>query len=371
MLNILLYIYIVIVGIQLIYFLGIFRAFAFHVDNKKKLVKKGTPPVSVLICAKNEADNLKKNLPAIIAQKYPDFQLVLINDASSDNTLKIMESFAKKHNFIKVVDVENVEPFWGNKKYALTLGIKASKYNHLLFTDADCEVSSDQWIYEMASKFDENKTIVLGYSPYKKVKKSFLNALIRFETLLTAIQYFSYAKIGVPYMGVGRNLAYHKSEFFNIKGFIKHMKIRSGDDDLFIKEVATPHNVAINYTVNSITLSEAEKSVKGWFQQKRRHVSTSAYYKFYHKILLGLFYSSKLLFWSLLFILSLLQFNLTLVLSLAFLRFLVQFIIYRKAFKKLHEDSLFWLVPIMELFLIIFQFAIFIANSFSKPSHWR
>ncbi|NER12374.1 glycosyltransferase [Leptobacterium flavescens] len=370
MLTLLLYTYISIIGIQLIYFLGIFRSFAFYKEEKKRNLKK-LPPVSVIICAKNESENLRENLPKIIDQNYPEFQVVLINDASSDDSLKIMEDFAKKHAFIKVVDVKSNETFWGNKKYALTLGIKAAKYDHLLFTDADCKVNSEIWISEMAGKFNDHQTIVLGYSPYKRIKKSFLNALIRFETLLTAIQYFSYARIGIPYMGVGRNLAYHKKEFFNAKGFIKHMHVKSGDDDLFIKEVAHKENTALAFSESSITLSEAEKSFKNWFYQKRRHISTSKHYKFFHKMLLGLFYISQFLFWLLLIILLVYQYQLILVISLAVLRFLVQFIIYGNSFKKLHDTSLKWFIPVLELFLIMFQFVIFIVNSFSKKVHWR
>lgn len=366
----LLYFYFIVVGIQLIFFLGIFRAFAYDKEVTTPDIKSKLP-VSIIICAKNEADNLKKNLPSILNQEYPEFEVILINDASSDTTLEVMKSFSNKHPIIKIVDVENNETFWGNKKYALTLGIKSAKYNHLLFTDADCLINSTSWIQEMAKKFTSKKTIVLGFSPYKKIKKSFLNALIRFETLMTAIQYFSYAKIGIPYMGVGRNMAYHKNEFFQAKGFIKHMHIKSGDDDLFIKEVATKKNVTINYTLDSITISEPKTSFKDWFQQKRRHVTTSVHYKKLHKFLLGIFYISQLLFWALLIILILLKFNLTLIIAIAAFRFLVQYIIYRRSFKKLHENSLYWFIPVLELFLIPFQFVIFIVNSFSKPKHWR
>ncbi|NAS29608.1 glycosyltransferase [Flavobacteriaceae bacterium R38] len=370
MLILLLYIYIAVVVIQLLFFLLIFRTFAFHKEMQSS-IPDSFPPVSVIICAKNEAQNLKDNLPSVLNQEYPEFQIILINDASSDNTLEVMKAFAKGDSRIKIVDVENAEAFWGNKKYALTLGIKASKYNHLLFTDADCHTNSNLWIQEMAKKFTRKETIILGYGPYKKIKKSFLNALIRFETLITAIQYFSYARIGIPYMGVGRNLAYHKSEFFNNKGYINHMNIKSGDDDLFIKEVAKKDNVAINYSFNSIVYSNPKESFKDWFLQKRRHISTATHYKFYHKFLLGIFYLSSFLFWSLFIFLLIIKFNWITVISLALLRILIQYIIFVKSFRKLHENSLSLYIPLLELSLIVFQFAIFIVNSISKPTYWK
>ena len=136
-----------------------------------------------------------------------------------------MEAFAAENNNIKIVDVKNIEAFWGNKKYALTLGIKASKHDYLLFTDADCKPLSKFWIQDMCSHFNDEQTIVLGYGAYTKIKNSFLNKLIRFETLVSAVQYFSFAKAGIPYMGVGRNLAYSKNEFFKSNGFINHIQV--------------------------------------------------------------------------------------------------------------------------------------------------
>src|SRR5690606_36351772 len=135
-LDILLYSFVVAVVIQVIYFLFIFGKFAFLKENKK--VPKNLP-ISVIICAKNEANNLKIFLPSVLEQDYPHFQIVLINDASYDDTFDVMEEFANKHNNIKLVNVANNEAFWANKKYALTLGIKAAKHTHLLFTDADCK----------------------------------------------------------------------------------------------------------------------------------------------------------------------------------------------------------------------------------------
>ncbi|GAA6770718.1 hypothetical protein AAGS39_14630 [Flavobacterium sp. CGRL2] len=211
MLITLFYFFIAIVFIQLFYYLGIFGKFAFA---KPQQITPKKLPVSVVVCAKNEEENVKKYIPLLAQQDYPDFEIVLIDDASSDETLEVFEEFEKEFPNIRLVKVENNEAFWGNKKYALTLGIKATKKDYLLFTDADCFPTSKDWITSMTSHFTLNKTIVLGYGGYEKVERSFLNKVIRFETILTAVQYFSWAKLGLPYMGVGRNLAYKKEEFF-------------------------------------------------------------------------------------------------------------------------------------------------------------
>ena len=219
------------------------------------------------------------------------------NDSSKDDTIDIIHHFSKLQNNIKIVDVKSNEAFWGNKKYALTLGIKAAKNDFLLFTDADCKPVSKYWIKEMSANFSNSKSIVLGYGAYSKIKNSILNKLVRFETLLTAVNYFSFAKSGLPYMGVGRNLAYTKKEFFDANGFINHIKVRSGDDDLFINQIATKNNTTICFSKDSFTESTPKTTFKAWFKQKRRHISTAKHYKIKHKALLILLYISNLLFW--------------------------------------------------------------------------
>ncbi len=366
-LNILLYVFIGTIFIQFLFYGFLFLKFTYA---KTKNISKKNIPISIIICAKNEADNLKTFLPSIVNQDYPNFQIVLINDASNDNTLEIMNTFQKQHNNIKIVDVENNEAFWGSKKYALTLGIKASNHEHLLFTDADCRPLSKYWITEMTKHFEDKKSIVLGYGAYKR-SNSFLNKLIRFETLMTAVQYFSYAKSGIPYMGVGRNLAYQKNEFFKANGFINHMQVRSGDDDLFINQVANSKNTTICFTKSSFTESLPKTSFKTWITQKRRHISASKYYKSKHKLLLGLFYSSQLLFWVLAILLLSFSFQLEIVLGLIVLRLTIQLVSLIPSARKLNELDTIIILPILELFLIFTQLVIFSSNIISKQNHWK
>ncbi len=366
MITFLLYALIAVAAIQILYFL-LFGLFAFEKTKRKKLQNV---PVSVIICAKNEAGNLKTLLPQLLQQAYQNFEIVLINDASSDETLDIMEAFQTKNDNIKIVNVENNEAFWGNKKYALTLGIKAATNDYLVFTDADCVPASKSWLAEMTQHFSSTKTIILGYGAYARKKHSFLNLLIRFETLMAAVQAFSYAKLGIPYTAVGRNLAYHRSEFYKVNGFINHIKVRSGDDDLFIKDAATGKNTTISYSKNSVTISQAKTTFGAWFRQKRRHVSTSSHYKFIHKFLLGTFYSSQVLFWAgTIFLLctDLWMFAL----GIMGIRVLVQYLVIGFSANKLKEQDTLYLLPILELFLVVIHFGIFIANTISKPTHWK
>ena len=368
MLTITFYLFIVVVATQFLYYLIVFGKFAYaksQKNNPKKI------PVSVIVCAKNEADNVSKFIPILLEQDYPDYEIVLIDDASSDNTLDIFKAFDKQHANIRLVKVVNNEAFWGNKKFALTLGIKAAKKEYLLFTDADCYPTSKDWIKEMSSQFTLHKTIVLGYGAYEKIPGSFLNKIIRFETMLSAVQYFSWAKSGHPYMGVGRNLAYKKEEFFNVNGFIDHMKIRSGDDDLFINQASTRKNTTVCYTPESFTYSEPKKTYKEWFIQKRRHVSTASFYKSFDKMQLGLFFLTQFLTFVLPIILLAFQFQWIFVLSLVGFRYLFAWISLGFGAGKLNEkDVMFWF-PIIEIVVIFTQLNIFVSNLFSKPAQWK
>jgi Glycosyltransferases, probably involved in cell wall biogenesis len=368
MLTITLYFFIVIVAIQFSYYLLVFGKFAFA------KAQKSTPkkiPISVIVCAKNEAENVARFIPLLAQQDYPDYEIILIDDASNDNTLEIFEEFEKQYSNVRLVKVQNNEAFWGNKKYALTLGIKASQKDYLLFTDADCYPTSKDWITAMSSQFTMHKTIVLGYGAYEKVVNSFLNKIIRFETLLTAVQYFSWAKMGHPYMGIGRNLAYKKEEFYNVKGFINHMKIRSGDDDLFINQIAKSKNTTICYSPESFTYSQPKTTFKAWFTQKRRHVSTARYYKLFDRTQLALFYASQLLFILLPIILLAFQYQWILVLSLIGFRYLFTWITLGFSAGKLKEKDVMYWFPIIEIVLIFTQLNVFITNIFSKPVYWK
>lgn len=368
MLIIILYFFIAIVVIQLIYYLIVFGRFSFA---KAQEINVKNIPISVIVCAKNEEENVIKYIPLLAEQNYPDFEIVLIDDASSDNTLDRFEEFEKKYSNVRLVKVRNNEAFWGNKKYALTLGIKAAQKEYLLFTDADCYPTSKDWITAMSAQFSQEKTIVLGYGGYEKIANSLLNKTIRFETLLTAVQYFSWAKIGKPYMGVGRNLAYKTEEFFTVNGFIDHMHIRSGDDDLFINQAANSSNTSISYTPESFTYSEAKTSYKDWFIQKRRHVTTAKHYKIFDKIQLGIFFSSQFFFLLTPIMLLMFQFQWIIVLSLIFCRYIVTWIVIGFAAGKLKEKDVMYWYPIIEIILIFTQINVFITNIFSKPAHWK
>ena len=362
----LLYVFIAVILLQICYYI-LFGQLAFA---KQQYLPKNNLEVSVIISARNEAENLQTNLESILTQNHSVFEVIVVNDASTDNSLKILRSFQKKNERLKVIDIENTSEYHGNKKNAITKGVAAARFENLIFTDADCQPISKDWISEISAHFNHANSIVLGYGAYKKIKNSFLNKVIRFETLLAATQYFSYATIGLPYMGVGRNLAYKKSLFLEAKGLDSHKQIISGDDDLFVNQMANNQNTAICYTKRSFTLSQPKTTFTAWFKQKKRHITTARYYKPIHQFLLGLFFLSQFLFWFLAILLVAFSFNWQFVIILITIRLLTQYIILGNSANKLNEKDLILLLPLLDLTLVIAQIGIYISNLISKPKSW-
>jgi len=355
--------------IHLSYYIFVFSRFAFHrqhADNKEPTKQ----PVSVIICAKNEAINLRKYLHSVLEQEYPNYEVVVVNDCSWDETGSTLEEIQKQYSHLKIVTIPEQDKYRHGKKFAVALGIKAAKNEILLFTDADCMPVSKNWIELIQSNFTKEKEIVLGYGAYKR-ERGFLNLMIRFDTLMIAMQYFSFALGRNAYMGVGRNMAYRKTLFFQKKGFASHNHLFSGDDDLFVNENATPSNIAIEASSEAFTVSEPKKTFAEWLTQKRRHGTTSRYYKASHKFQLSLIYLSNLIFFLLLITLLILRYRWQLVLGIYLVKLAVQWIISYMASKKLKEKGIIWVYPVLEMIFIVLQPVFFISSLFTKQQSWK
>lgn len=358
----------VMVFVQLLYYWLLFARLAFY--KPKILSGDQTPPVSIVISARNEYHHLVKFLPAILHQDYHTFEVVVVNHTSDDETKEYLTELQRTEPRLKIVNIERELNFFSGKKFPLSLGIKSARNEIVLLTDADCEPISDQWISTMVRNYLPDTEIVLGYGPYKSYK-SFLNLIVRYDTFMVGMQYLSYALAGLPYMGVGRNLSYSRSMFFRNKGFTSHYKIQSGDDDLFINQVATRKNTRIEVDEKSFTYSEPKKSFSSWYRQKKRHLGTGRYYKFKFKLLLGLYSISQFLFF-LLFVLCLVFDVMTLWVAGAFaLRFFTQILVHKYTLTKLREPHLLLFSLIWEVFHMLIIQTISVIGIFRKKVQWK
>jgi len=350
----------------LYYFLFYLRVSLYSAPDKKSVEYK---PISIIVAARNEEENLIKNIPELLSLDYPEFEVIVVDDCSKDGTQDVLRAFSKSYPNFKVTKVIENNNFMGGKKIAITLGIKAAKYDVLVFTDADCRPASKKWLYQIAEGYANNKSIVLGIGKYE-YEKGLLNKFIRFDTLNIAMQYLGAAISGLPYMGVGRNLSYTKQLYFKSKGFANHMHIKSGDDDLFVNELATSNNVGVAMHPDSFTLSQPKKTFKEWSFQKRRHLTSSPLYKFKDKIFLALQPFSLLLF------ILLTAFNATFgnweIAQWVILgRYLIVLGITFSVFSKFKEPYLAFYLPFFELVQLFLTPIFMVSNLVAKPSKWK
>ncbi|MBL4716676.1 MAG: hypothetical protein COC01_00935 [Bacteroidetes bacterium] len=367
----LLYIFLSAAIIQLGFYLLVFSRLVLYRNDKKNL-KEVSQPVSVIICARNEEVNLKNNLSAVLEQDYHDFEVVVVNDASEDNSAEILAKLQLKHPHLNIIEITSADKLGEGKKHALEKAIRAAKHNIVLLTDADCKPVSNNWIKMMARNFDtEEVQIVLGYSPYLH-QSTFLNFLIRFDVFYTALQYFSFTLSKMPYMGVGRNLAYTKELFFKNNGFENHLEFICGDDDLFVNETANVKNTRVALSKDSFVASQPKETFKELIIQKRRHWGAGRYYRNDHLMVLGILFLSQFFFYYSFLLLLFSEINLNIILLVFGLRFLIQLIVFKKVAQKLNETTVFWLFsPLMDFLYLGFGILMNLSNLFIPKSKWQ
>jgi glycosyltransferase involved in cell wall biosynthesis len=359
--EIIFYSFAAVTAIQVFYYTWFFSRIAFYKIKTKNQSQQH--PVSVIICARDEDENLARNMPGVLVQSYPStYEVVAVNDNSVDDSKYILQELKKTFKSLNVVELTQEAKLISGKKYPLSVGIREAKHEILLLTDADCVPASEHWIEKMQNGYKENTEVVLGYGAYHK-RKGLLNKLIRFETFHTALQYLSYALAGLPYMGVGRNLSYKKSLFIRNKGFSSINHIPSGDDDLFVNMTATKKNTAVVIDPDAITRSIPKTTWRGWLRQKSRHYSTAKFYKPKHKFLLGLYFATQFIFYPLLAA-AIIFYDWKYVLAIFGFRFLLQAFVLFKAMKKMGEKDLWpWFI-----FLDMWMFFYYIIFA---PALWR
>ena len=360
-------IYLVSTLIQIAYWVVLFASILRYREKSMSQIQN---PVTVILCAKNEAGNLKKNLPRILNQNYHLQDVIVVNDNSTDSSAQVLLDIRTNQKTFTIVNAIKQSTELQSKKSALAQGIEKANTEVLLMTDADCFPASENWVRKMQQKLTGPIEIVLGYSPYAKLK-GWLNAFIRFDTLMVAIQYFSMSLAGMSYMGVGRNLAYKKSLYKKTGGFEKHLHILSGDDDLFIQEAANKSNVAINLDKDSFIISEPKKTWKEFFFQKARHITTGKTYKLSHTVLLGIFVMTLILHYLGGIGLIAYQYFIQAVIVSMILKLGITWGIFSKLAKVFKEGDLVKWFPILEMNFMIFNILLTPTLMTYKPTKWK
>ena len=356
--------------IQLVFTFYFFSRLAFTSFKKKNIKNTEKPPISIIIAARNDSDNLFANLPLILEQDYPNFEVIVVNHQSIDESYHIINAYKMKYPHLRMIEVERSKHIGVGKKLPLTLGIKSALHENLLFTDADCQPESNLWLQGMVDGFANNTQIVLGYGPYKE-EEGFLNKVIRFDTIFIAMNYFSFAMAKMPYMGVGRNLAYTKTAFKSVSGFKSHYSISSGDDDLFVQEATKLNSYSIQLNPETHCYSTPKNSWKSWIDQKSRHYSTAGKYQVIKKALLGIYPLSLILLWFS-FVILLLDKEYTLFTGFIFTGVIaLKWFVQGRCFSKLKGKKFILSLPFFELFYALLQPVLYYTSEKPRISKWK
>ena len=235
------------------------------------------PSISIVICSQNESENLRRFLPSVLTQDYPQYEVIVINDGSTDESDEVLGNLEEQYKHLYRTYIPEDSKYLSRKKLALTVGIKAAKYDYLLFTEPSCEPFGKDWLSSMSRNFSEDKTIVLGFSPLSK-STGLKTKFAAYDNLIGGLQYLSLALKGHPYRGVGRNMGYEKSHFFEQKGYAKFMHLQAGEDDLFINRIATSDNTAVEISEDSLTTMNLD-GFKIWKELRLCQATTRRFYK--------------------------------------------------------------------------------------------
>ena len=369
MLEILFWVFISSASIQLLFFSLVILVLSFYKKRTNSKVK--IPGISVVISAKNEIENLKILIPNLIKQNYHKYEIILVDDRSTDETYEYAITLNQQEERFKLVRIDTTPDHINNKKYALTLGIKAATYEHILFTDADCLPESENWIDEMSSGFNsDKKNFVIGYSQYNKTK-GLLNLFIKYETLLTAINYIGMGLLGRPYMAVGRNIAYKKSFFLEKNGFGKFQNVVGGDDDLLVNQYAKRKNTSFVLSPESTIYSNPKTKLSDFILQKTRHLSVGKHYRATDKLLLGLLSLTKIIFWFSFIAAIMSVFQTYFVLGgffLVMVSLLTAFLLLKK---KTGDKSRIWMLPFLDFIFVFYYISTGLKVLFTKKVRWK
>lgn len=355
--------------VHLIYVLVIQGKFAFYKKKESNSSADSLPPISLIIAARNESDNLYENLPFILTQDYPQFEVIVINNQSVDDSSQLLRAFQNEYPNLHVIEVERNPHLRPGKKLSITIGIKGAKYDHFILTDADCRPASRLWLRSMAKSFTEEKELIIGYGPYTK-SGGFLNRLIRFDTASIGISYYSMALSGLPYMGVGRNIGYTRHLFESVNGFRSHYGLASGDDDLFVQEAATKKNVSINIDKDAFCYSAPCGDWDSWIRQKTRHYTTTDRYEVIKKWMLGIYPLTMLMLLISFVILMLSNDFRWLSASVFIFVTVVKWWIQGRCFIKLNEGSLVKYLPLWDILYTILMPIIYYSSEKKAANKW-
>ena len=351
-----------------------------RIFSLKQILPTGSEPgdekVSIIICARNEAANLEKNLPLILTQQYfnssgePCYEVIVVDDCSTDTTPEVLQRLKEQYTHLRSITISALDTrTLKGKKHALSIGVANTSNEWLLLTDADCSPASDQWLRLMAAPLAQGKKIVAGHGAYNKAQ-GLLNAFIRWETTHSFLQMSTYAIAGKPYMAVGRNIACTKTILQKAQLTDIWNLSPSGDDDLLVNTFGTPANYALVSNTAAFTYTDAEHNFSDWVKQKQRHLTDGKSYRTDIKALLATYGITHAAAWLYFIVLLFTNYRESAVYIMA-IRCIIYWVIWARAAYRLKEKDIIYLLPLFDIGYMMYIFAFLPYILLKNKQHWK
>lgn len=228
--------------------------------------------VSLVVCVRNHSGPVIRHLPGWLSQDHTPLEIVIVDDHSVEAEFEELSLACRGEERIRLIRNDGPQ----GKKAALMQGIQQASYPVIVLTDSDCRPASSQWVRRMLQA-GADTGLVLGCGPYEK-GAGFLNRFQRFETLMTAVQYLGWAGAGVPYTGVGRNLAFPREWFMQAEPLKDTLAVPYGDDDVIVQSAASSIPVHACVDSSAFMFSDPSPDWTTWLRQKHRHLSAGHQY---------------------------------------------------------------------------------------------
>lgn len=353
--------FVVIAVVQLIYYFIVYGKFAFH--RKKNALSLREIPLSVVIVVRDNASQVLQTLPKFLEQQYPNYEIVIVNDRSPDEqSVFAIKEYQKRFSNVKFIDLRDAVSTSRGRKMAVSMGIKCSSYGNIVITDPDCLPASEHWLSNLSQNIQGQKKIVLGYSTYIKRRTPY-NAFLHFDKLVGAVQYFSLALYNSTYRGDFSNIVFMRNLFYQQKGFTSFNHLQWGEEDIFIHNVATPTNTAIEYNPDSAIISQNVPSYGYWRLHKISLFFTRKFNSLKNRAILSSYNITNLLFY--IFLVFAILMNITnpiflyTTIGIAVVRIASMYVVFGISAKKLNEKQI---IPHLLFYDILF--------SLLNPLYW-
>jgi len=182
---------------------------------RKKIQHSTAAPLSLIYTVRNEETRLKNNMAPVLSINGVDFEVIVVDDFSQDNSFQVLGMLRGRSDRLKVSTLQQETRF--STKMAQNLALKAASFEWILTVPISYENASIEWISGISNALDFNKTVVLSYCSAQN-SGGFINRIYRIENYLSFTKSVGYILNNFPFVYSEENVAFQKKKYFEIGG---------------------------------------------------------------------------------------------------------------------------------------------------------